>query len=79
MLGKASCTPAVATWLQCHTSTHGAQTNLALQVLYFAALGSGVVRSDCPYFDKTAAGNNIGVLLEYVTHKLCVCACKHAC
>lgn len=58
MVGEASGTPAMSTGLQRHTSTQGAQTNLALQVLYFAALSSDIVRSDCPCFDKTAADND---------------------
>ena len=55
VLREARCTPAVSTWLQRHTSAQGAQTNLALQVLYFAALSSDVVRSYRPDFDKAAA------------------------
>lgn len=73
-MGEAGRTPAMPTWLQRHTSTQGAQANLALQVFYFAALSSDVVRSDCPLFATSAAGIDTGDTID----KLCMRLCKHA-
>ena len=69
MLREASGTPAVSTWLKCHTVSQCAQADLALQVFKLTALSGNVVRGDSPLLDAAAAGSDSQILNR--------CVCQH--